>query len=260
MYRDVTTQADLEMVLQEPGIIPRCIGTGRFVVSGHAHLLASDSAHVLASGQAHVLASGNARIEARENAHVEVWDSAHVVAWDSAYLEPSGRMHVIASNGAHVEAVSYVSISCMSDFSGDARGGIIIRLPKLQTAIQWCDFHGVSVADGIVTLYKAVRDDYRSLRGMIYAPGTTPEAPDWDGGTAECGGGLHFCARPLEALTFDRNKATRFVACPVRIDEITLHYPAEYPNKVKAARVCAPIWEVDRYGTPLSASDSNTEG
>ena len=130
-------------------------------------------------------------------------------------------------------------------------GGHVVAIPAIRTVAQWCEHYGVAVADGIATLFKAVRDDYRSAHGLPYAPGTIPTAPDWDGGTAECGGGLHFCASPHEAAGFD-TEATRYVACPVRVADIVVHYPANYPHKIKAPGCCAPVWECDIDGQAVT--------
>ena len=89
-----------------------------------------------------------------------------------------------------------------------------------------------------------------SVRGFAYIPGTTPEAPDWDGGKAECGGGLHFCALPGTAKTYFP-EATRFVACPIALEDIVVTQNPIYPNKIKARRIFAPIYEVNENGEPL---------
>ena len=49
------------------------------------------------------------------------------------------------------------------------------------------------------------------------------------------------------ALEFNAT-AARFVACPVKLSEIVVHKNAQYPNKVKAPRICAPVYEVDLDG------------
>jgi hypothetical protein len=104
--------------------------------------------------------------------------------------------------------------------------------------------------NGIAVLYKAVRSDYKSSHGMSYAPGTTPKAPDWDGGKEECGGGLHFSFAPFAAKDFD-SEAVLFVACPVKVSEIIVHKHAQHPGKIKAPRVAEPCWEVDIYGNKI---------
>jgi len=124
---------------------------------------------------------------------------------------------------------------------------VLIKLPEIKTALQWCNFYDVKIKKGVVILYKALRNDYKSSWGFLYSPGTTPTAPDWDGGEKECGGGLNFCPLPVMALGFDK-EATRFMACPVLVKEIKVHKNAVYPNKIKAPRVFQPCYEVDING------------
>jgi hypothetical protein len=226
----VHTQEELDAALAKPapGQIWIC-GTGRFVVSGSAHVVAWGSAHVVAWGSAHVVA----------------WDSAHVVARDSA--------HVVARGSTHVVATKYVSVHRQSTLT-TITGGVVIDVPPITTAEAWCEYYGVTVADGVATLYKGVNDDYRSAQasanGGDYTPGTIPVALDWDGGDLECGGGLHFSPTALHTLQFTAD-AKRFVACPVKVSDIVVHHPAQYPSKVKARGCCAPVYEVDRYGKPI---------
>ena len=99
-------------------------------------------------------------------------------------------------------------------------------------------------------LYKAVSDEYKSTRGFLYEPGSTPVAEDWDGGERECGGGLHWCSTPRGARKFFL-KATRFLACPVAIVDLAVHQDAQYPDKIKGRGCCAPIFEVDIDGNPF---------
>jgi hypothetical protein len=109
---------------------------------------------------------------------------------------------------------------------------------------QWYEFHGVTVEDGIAYMYKAVGDDWLSDYGTSYAPGTTPEAPDWMA-VQSCGQGLHFCAHPELSRGY-KSDATKFVKCGVRVDEtVTLG------DKIKAKRVVVPCVEVDRYGREI---------
>ena len=103
--------------------------------------------------------------------------------------------------------------------------------------------------------FKAVGDDWCSTnrtpagKRISYKPGTKPKAPDWDGGGAECGGGLHFSPSPHHALEFNP-EATRFVGCPVLVSEIVVHPNGVYPSKVKAPRVYGKCFEVDLDGNP----------
>ena len=190
----------------------------------------------------------DAAYAADRGACIHVIESAHVVARESAHVE--------ARESAHVEASQYVAVHQHSE-SAVVIGGVVIRVRRPTTQVEWCAFYGVDVnGAGSTLLYKAVRDDYRSAHGIQYKPGTIAEAPDWDGGRAECGGGLHFSPRPAMALEFD-SQATRFVACPVALDD--MRPPSgedEYPHKIKARRVCGPIVEVDRYAKPVVAATS----
>ncbi len=230
-----------------------------------AHVEALDSAHVVARGSAHVEARGSAHVVAWGSAHVEAWDSAHVVAlesahveargsahveaWDSAHVVARESAHVVAWGSAHVEASPLVAIHQHSG-SAQITGGVVIRVERPDTAAQWCEFYGVSVVDGIATVFKALSDDYRSPHGLLYLPGSAPEAPDWDGGKAECGGGLHFAPSPLAALEFHA-EARRFVRCDVALDDIVVHPNAAWPQKIKARRVINVV-EVNRYGDPVA--------
>jgi hypothetical protein len=162
----------------------------------------------------------------------EARNSSHVVAWDSSHVE--------ARDSSHVEAGPYVPVTKQRGHDGKLKGGVLIKIPRIKTPAEWCAFHGVKVARGVATLYKAVDDQYLSSRGFAYTPGSVPVAPDWDGGKAECGGGLHFCADPLTAKYRFMTNATKFLACPVRLKDIAVHADASYPEKVKAKGCCAP--------------------
>jgi hypothetical protein len=210
---------------------------------GSATVRAYGSATVRASGSATVRASGSATVRAYDSATVRASSSATVRAYDSATVRAYGS--------ATVRASKYVATHDHGPRT-TVRGGVIIPVPRLVTAAEWCEFYGVSVTDGVATLFKAVRDNWHSRNGADYSPGATPEAADWDGGKAECGGGLHFSPRPWEAQRFD-DRATRYVACPVAVDSIVVHPDGAYPGKVKAPRVVAPgCIEVDIDGTPVA--------
>jgi len=213
------------------------------VARGSSHVEAWGSSHVEAWGSSHVVARGSSHVVARERSHVVAWESSHVVAWESS--------HVVAQERSHVVASQYVAVH-RHGAAPVVVGGVVIDVKPPVNAIEWAAFYGARITNGTVLVYKAVRDDYRSAHGFPYRPGTTVEAPDWDGGLAECGGGLHFSPSPLAALEFD-DAATRFVACPVSLDDI--RPPDErdaYPHKIKARRVVGPIFEVDRSGVPVN--------
>ena len=214
-------------------------------IAGDTIIVQSRDAQILS-----VRTRKNIVIEARGSAHVEARESAHVEAWESAHVEAWGSVQVRAYNDVVVTAQSqYVVVT--QDATAQITGpATVVVVPPIRTAADWIAYYGAQACDAMsdsVVLYKAVRDDYRSAHGFLYQPGSVPQAPDWDGGTAECGGGLHFCATPSACLAFDRI-ATRFMACPVRIADIVVHDDPVYPFKIKATGLCAPCWEVDRRG------------
>ena len=219
-----------------------------------SHVVAWESSHVEAWESSHVEARGSSHVVARGSSHVVAWGSSHVEAWGSSHVEARESSHVEARGSSHVEAGQWASV-----LPGNGRydeplitGGVLLERPLLDNADIWLEYHGVPVVDGIATLFKAVDDDYRSTHGFAYTPGTTPSAPDWDGGAAECGGGLHFCPSAAAAKTFDYS-ATKYVACPVRVADIVVHHPALYPGKIKAPGCAGPVYEVDITGKAIEA-------
>ena len=185
------------------------------------------------------------------NARAELWENARAVLWENARANAQGNSCIHAYSNSIIFAGKCASVHKMRGHAGSITGGVIIEQPGLKTAEDWCAYNGVVIKDGVATLFKAVRDDYKSAHDFLYTPGSTPECPDWDGGVAECRGGLHFCPSPGQALSFD-DHATRFLACPVALVDIRSPNDSDrYPYKVKAARICGPIVEVDRFGEPL---------
>ncbi len=279
MRVEIATQVEMDRLASgDIGIVR----SGQFYVRGSAHVVARESAHVVAlksahveaRESAHVEARGSAHVEARESAHVEAWESAHVVAresahvearesahveaWGSAHVEARGSAHVeawesahvVARESAHVEASSLVAIH-RHNSTAVVIGGTVIEVKQPTTPTEWAAFYGAALTGGTMLLYKAVRADYRSAHGFLYQPGMIVEAPDWDSGRAECGGGLHFSPHPAMALEFDPD-ATRFMACPVALEDIRAPQADDaYPYKVKARRTCGPIFEVDRTGKAI---------
>jgi len=175
-------------------------------------------------------------VEARESSHVEARGSSHVVAWESSHVEARESSHVVARESSHVVASTYVSTVIGYEHRGKVKGGIQIR-PDYSTPEKWLEYHGIKITHGNCVLYKAVHDDYRSVRGFLYQPGTKVEAPDWNGEDRECGGGLHLAACGAMAKSFD-DKATKILACTVAVTDLALGpMPLQYPSKIKARRI-----------------------
>src|SRR3990167_8199551 len=220
---------------------PRVVAWG----SSQPHVVAWGSSQprveARGSSQPRVEAWGSSqpRVEARESSQprVEAWESSQprVVARGWAQLSIFGQVIV--------KAVASVAV-LIEGIGGKVTGGKQTRRPEIATGKEWCDYYGVPIVRGVAVLYKALDNDFKATHGLSYAPGTMPKAPDWDGGEVECGGGLHFSPHPQMARAF-KDEETRVVACPVKVSEIVVHKAAEYLEKVKAPRVCAPCWEVD---------------
>jgi hypothetical protein len=208
---------------------------------GEAVVKASDSASVKAWGSVTVDAMGSSSLEAWDSTTVRAGGSASVRAWGSAMVRTRGSASVEASK--HVGVTSHHPSSKIT-------GGVVTNIPRITTAGEWCEFYGVAVRDGVATLFKAVGADFRSHYGMSYEPGSQPQAPDWDGGAKECGGGLHFSPNPSLALQW-APRATRYVACPVRVEDIVVNASMIHSGKIKAKGVCAPVYEVDEEGEPV---------
>lgn len=68
---------------------------------------------------------------------------------------------------------------------------------------------------------------------------------------------MHFSPHPVMALRFCPT-ATHYVACTVALAEIVVHPDGDYPEKCKAPRVIAPIFEVTIDGKPLVGEQSAT--
>jgi hypothetical protein len=107
-------------------------------------------------------------------------------------------------------------------------GGVVIEIASPTTAAEWCDYYGVSVVDGVATLYKSVRADYGSSHdpGFSWRPGTQPDAGGID--DRECGVGLHFSPCVSMARQFYEAPDARYLACPVRVEDIRVQANAAF--------------------------------
>src|SRR5437588_430274 len=194
---EVRTQHELDEAL-ERDVVPVCVGGEGFKAVG-ANLVARDSSRVAAWGSSRVVAAGSSVVVARDGSRVEAWESARVVARGASTVvandstkvvawEPS---RVVAQDSSTVVAAKLVAVHRSNGPRDRATvdGGVVIDVHQPTTPTDWCDYHGVPIRDGLVTLFKAVDDDFRSDHGVAYVPGTQPAAPDWDGGAGECGGG-----------------------------------------------------------------------
>jgi len=232
-YVEVSNQAELDKALERPNVVPVLIGNGRFVFWG------SSSPSIEAWGSS--------------SPSIVAWESSSpsIVAWESS--SPS----IVARGSSSPSIVVAATAAAVLRAWGTKKlkpvvveGGRLVELakPDISTAEKWCAYHGVTVEDDVATLYKALDDKFCAhYNHFPYTPGTEPQAPDWDGGAVECGGGLHFSPTPGHARGFFP-EAKRYVACPVRLADIITSPDGMYPAKVKAPGVCGPVYEVDRHG------------
>jgi uncharacterized protein (DUF1330 family) len=289
--RRVTTQADLDRAI-ENGVYPMICGNAYFEVRDSSQVTACDSSRVKAYGSSQVTACDSSRVKAYGSSQVTACDSSRVTAYgssqvkvrDSSRVTAYGSSQVTAYNSSQVKAYgsSQVKVRDSSRVTaynssqvkayGSSRvtatkfvaitrhgdqcnvvGGVLIAIPKIATAKEWCEFYDVEVVEGVAVLFKAVGDDYHSPKRGNYTPGTVPVADDWDGGKKECGGGLHFSPRPFMAFAFHPS-ATKYVACPVNLEDIAVHPDGHFPEKVKARGCCAPCWECDIDGNKMESA------
>src|SRR3990167_2542901 len=223
--------------------------------SSHAELWGSSHAELRESSHAVLRESSHAVL--RESSHAVLWGSSHAVLRESSHAVLRESSHAVLWGSSHARASKYAVLHIHGKFA-KAVGGVKIKVPVPTTAKDWCAFYGVTVKAGLAILFKAVRDDFRSAHGTLYAPGSTPKAEDWDGGKAECGGGLHFSFHPSAAKDFD-SEATRFVACPVLLKNIKVYRSADYPGKIKAPQVDAALWDCGEDGKPIKHTRGNRE-
>jgi hypothetical protein len=253
-------------------------GSSHAVLWGSSHAVLWDSSHAELWGSSHAVLRGSSHAVLRGSSHAELWGSSHAVLWDSSHAVLRGSSHAVLWDSSHAElrdsshaelrdsshAVLWDSshaelrsplvavhkqINSWSKPKVTGKGVVIEVLP-CKTPEEWCERYGLKVSRGAATLYKALDADLKATRNFAYPIGETVAAPDWDGGVAECGGGLHFSPSPAHALDFNR-EAKRFVACRVKLADIAVHEDATYPAKVKAKR-CRVLYEVDRRGEKVA--------
>jgi hypothetical protein len=238
-FVECTTQAEMDAAL--------AAGNAADLIKGVFHLIThgteAPTIRIRASVELTVEArdSSQPRVVARDSSQprVEAWGSSQprVEAWGYVQLSLFGRIVAKCSAGVAV------LIQGKAEVEGGQQTRVVIDTPQA-----WCDYYGVSVENGVATLYKAVGDDYKSPKGGDYRPGRIPIADDWDGGKAECGGGLHFSPAPAMARGFNP-RASRYVACQVALTDMRSPQDDDgYPAKIKARGCRGPVYEVTEDG------------
>ncbi|HMP45898.1 MAG TPA: hypothetical protein PKD99_12395 [Sphingopyxis sp.] len=182
------------------------------------------------------------------------WESSRVEAWESSRVVARGlSMLQVKSARCKIEASDMVAVNLWNGAS--AKGGRQFEV-KLSTPQDWCDYYGVRTEDGMAIVYKGVKENYRSHHGGDYTPGTMPEDLQWNGRKGECerGCGLNFSPTPRHTHEFER-EPKHYLECRIALDEMVVHFDGQYPQKVTARRVAAPLVEVDVDGNPVPVAE-----
>ncbi len=269
----VTTQAELDEAVKQGATSIRINSpetgwlrldaprTSRVVARGSSRVVARGSSSVVARGSSRVEARGSSRVVARDSSSVEARGSSRVVARDTASVVARGSSRVEAWGAVSLSVYDSVIVKAGSTVSGHRHsvragisGGVVIDHMSLDLSspLTWCEYHGITVVDGIATVYKAVDSDFRSAWGADYSPGSTPEAADWRDRN-ECGHGLHFSPSPLAAGTYHSDPDARYLRVGIALDEMRPITGTGGAPKCKARRVIVPCVEVDRWGDEVKS-------
>ncbi|MGO5251653.1 DUF7666 domain-containing protein [Atopobiaceae bacterium LCP21S3_F11] len=230
---------------------------------GSSTVRAYDSSTVRACGSSTVRACGSSTVTSYDSSTVRAYDSSTVRAYGSSTVRAYDSSTVRAYDSSTVTACESSTVTAYGSSTVTARPGVAVHLHSRRATVtggvlidhtneptnpaEWCAYHGIKVTDGIATVYKAVGDDWCSPHGTSYAPGSTPEAPDWEDSN-NCGGGLHFSSTPVEATAY-HPEASRWLAVGVAVE--TLRPILGGAPKCKAPRVIAPCRAVTIDGDPI---------
>ena len=257
----VTDRTDVETSIRGLSTVRGVSGNARVSgVSGDARVSGvSGAARVsYVSGDAQVSdVYGDARVSGVSGAArvSGVWGAARVsyVSGDAQVSDVYGACAIQFVRGrARLTNIGpHVSVHLHSA-TATVDGGVIIDLTAvdLDDPATWCSHHGVAVAGGVATLYKAVNDQWTTSRGTDYSPGATPEASDWRD-DHDCGGGLHASPRPTQSRTYYPG-ATRYLALGVALADLRPINDSGAP-KAKFPRVAVACREVDIHGDEVTS-------
>ena len=250
---EIRNQRELDRALATTGNgrdeLIACFGSAEYTLWGNATATLWENATATLRG--------NATATLRENATATLWENATATLWENATATLRGNATATLWGNATARAFGSGTIEAGRnavvldhDSQSQITGGRILEMARPKTPAEWCEHYGVEVVNGNAILFKSLYEDFTSGhftpagQRVSYAPGSTPEAPDWDGGENECGGGLHFSPHPVMADDFGAEE--KHAACPVPLAEIVVHPDGSMPQKVKARRVVEPgCWEVD---------------
>ena len=171
---------------------------------------------------------------------IRAWGSATVRAWGSATVLASG--------------LSVVTRRLST--SATVTGGTILDLTTLDlTSIDnWAAYHGATVEDGIVTLYKCLPQDLTSGsdygRHTVWPTSGDIECDDFEA-TDERGHGLHLSPTPEHAWAYLSDESRpRFLEVTAPLDDIV---PITGGTAKCKVRSCTVVREVDVMGRPVTS-------
>ena len=218
-----------------------------------------------------VEAWGNSSVVARENSSVEAWENSSVVARGNSSVEARGNSSVVALGNSSVVARENSSVEARgnSSVSGFEFSFILVlsttvvlkklyqyvivrlrskvSIPKKPKTVTIIDHSKIELKHDKKTfveyyeldakkviLYKSVDPktlcDFRT--GTIKYEGIV-ECPDFDSSNKrECGGGLHLCAKPSQALSFNQGQLLK---CEVDLKDIVVY--SKSIEKVRCKKV-----------------------
>ena len=171
-------------------------------------------------------------------------------------IRASGSATVEASGSATVEASGLYVVTRRLSTSATVTGGTILDLTTLDlTSIDnWAAYHGATVEDGIVTLYKCLPQDLTSGsdcgRHTVWPTSGDIECDDFEA-TDERGHGLHLSPTPEHAWAYLSDESRpRFLEVTAPLDDIV---PITGGTAKCKVRSCTVVREVDVMGRPVTS-------
>lgn len=191
--------------------------------------------------------AGYTEIHSEPGVVIEVLDSK---GWDVTACDNStwayGSSTVRACDNSTVRARANVQIVQMSDYAKLVVSGNARTVTPPNTAAEWADYYGLTVRDGVVTAYKAVREDMTSFHDGSFAYAVGQRLTHKCDGNRErdCSTGLHI-AHLDWAIRFGQEpgESFRILEVAVPLDKIVV--PKYGDGKVRTSELTV-IREVPR--------------
>jgi hypothetical protein len=189
---------------------------------------------VEARGNSRVVAWENSSVEARGNSSVVAWENSSVSGFEFSFL-------IILSTSVIVKKLyqyAIVRLKSKIKLPKKPKTVTIIDHSKVElkydktTFVEYCDLEKTS--KNKVILYKSVNPKtLRDFRTNSIKYEGIVECPDFDPSKErECGGGLHLCAKPLQALSFNQGQLLK---CEVDLKDIVVY--SKNIEKVRCKKV-----------------------